>query len=251
MPPGRIASSTSSIRRVADRLPGREALAQTRVGDVAVAVVGALGEDGEDELVERRAVGLLARDAVELAQPVADRADPAARRSPPCRPSPRSRRVTVAHRYGRARARGAGAEAASSTGCRWSGERRPPTAFRCSTCTASRTPRRPWEPFLARTGGRRARPARLRALGQARALRLLDRRLRRVARALRRARRDSSASRWSSTIGVRWRSCSRSGRPSASTASWSSTPCRCCPAIAGTASRGSGARAARASCSWA
>ena len=56
MPPGRIASSTSVDRRVADLLPGREALAQAQEGDVAVAVVGRLRQDGEHELGERVAV---------------------------------------------------------------------------------------------------------------------------------------------------------------------------------------------------
>ena len=55
MPPGRIASSISSTgaSRTASQL---EALAQAQEGDVAVAVVGRLGEHGEDELGERVAV---------------------------------------------------------------------------------------------------------------------------------------------------------------------------------------------------
>ena len=43
-------------RRVADRLPRREAVAQAQEGDVAVAVVRRLREDGQDELAERVAV---------------------------------------------------------------------------------------------------------------------------------------------------------------------------------------------------
>ena len=45
-------------RRVAHGRPRVEAVAQTVVGDVAVAVVGVLREDGQHELVDRRAVGL-------------------------------------------------------------------------------------------------------------------------------------------------------------------------------------------------
>ena len=74
MPPGRIASSTSSTGARGDRLPAREALAQPRVGDVAVAVVGVLGEDRQHQLVERSAVRHVAGMPVEAAQPVADRA---------------------------------------------------------------------------------------------------------------------------------------------------------------------------------
>ena len=64
MPPGRIASSICVDRRVADVLPAREALAQGQVGDVAVAVVGRLRQDGQDQLGDRVPVGLGQRDAV-------------------------------------------------------------------------------------------------------------------------------------------------------------------------------------------
>ena len=70
-------------RRVADLLPGREALAQAGVGDVAVAVVGVLGEHGLDQLGDRMAVRLVDRAPVELAQPVADRPHPPLRRPLP------------------------------------------------------------------------------------------------------------------------------------------------------------------------
>ena len=63
-------------RRVADLLPGREALAQRREGAVAVAVVGVLGEDGLDQLGDRVPVRLVDRPPVHLAQPVADRPHP-------------------------------------------------------------------------------------------------------------------------------------------------------------------------------
>ena len=56
MPPGRIASSTSSTgaSRTASQVSKR--VAQAQVGDVAVAVVGRLREDGEDQLGDRVAV---------------------------------------------------------------------------------------------------------------------------------------------------------------------------------------------------
>ena len=57
---------------VADGLPGGEAAAQAQEGDVAVAVVGRLREHGQDQLVEPLAVRRRRRDAVELAQAVAD-----------------------------------------------------------------------------------------------------------------------------------------------------------------------------------
>ena len=62
------------VRRVADRLPRTrpavaEALAQPQEGGVAVAVVGALREHRQDQLVERAAVRRRRRDPVELAQP--------------------------------------------------------------------------------------------------------------------------------------------------------------------------------------
>ena len=73
MPPGLIASSTSRSGASATSCPAREARAQPRVGDVAVAVVRVLGQDRQDQLVERRVVGQVARPAVVGAQAVADR----------------------------------------------------------------------------------------------------------------------------------------------------------------------------------
>ena len=60
-------------RRVADLDPGRQRRAQALVGDVAIAVVGVLGEDRPHQLGDRMAVRMVDRPAVELAQPVADR----------------------------------------------------------------------------------------------------------------------------------------------------------------------------------
>ena len=65
-------------RRGAHLLPRRQPLAETQVGDVAVAVVGRLREDGEHELRERVAVGAHQRDAVHLPQAFADPHDPCA-----------------------------------------------------------------------------------------------------------------------------------------------------------------------------
>ena len=75
MPPGRIASSTSALgaSRTAAQLPKR--LRSAEEGDVAVAVVGRLREDGEDQLVEALPVRRRERAAVELAEAVADAPD--------------------------------------------------------------------------------------------------------------------------------------------------------------------------------
>src|SRR4051794_41929966 len=62
------------VRRVADLLPAREALAQAQERDVAVAVVGRLREDREDQLVEPAAVRRGRRAAVQLAQTGTDAA---------------------------------------------------------------------------------------------------------------------------------------------------------------------------------
>ena len=78
MPPGRIASSTSSTgaSRTASQLPNRSPQPHER--DVAVAVVGRLREHGEDQLVEPHPVRRRRRDPVDLPQPVADPPDPRA-----------------------------------------------------------------------------------------------------------------------------------------------------------------------------
>jgi hypothetical protein len=62
--------ATASSASVARRTLG-EALAQEE-GHVAIAVVGGLGKDCEYQLVKRPPVGCHARDAVGLAQAVAD-----------------------------------------------------------------------------------------------------------------------------------------------------------------------------------
>jgi hypothetical protein len=54
-------------RGVAHRLPAREAIPEAQEGDVAVAVARRLGEDGEDELLERPAVRRGDRRPVERA----------------------------------------------------------------------------------------------------------------------------------------------------------------------------------------
>ena len=76
-------------RRVAHRLPRREALAQAQVGDVTVAVVGRLAEDGQHELRDGVAVGRGARHAVDLGQAGADRADAAGGQGAPTQRYPR------------------------------------------------------------------------------------------------------------------------------------------------------------------
>ena len=67
------------------------ALAQAQEGDVAVAVVRRLREDGQDELAERVAVGRHDRHAVDVAQALAHRADAARRRRGPGRRRRRGR----------------------------------------------------------------------------------------------------------------------------------------------------------------
>jgi hypothetical protein len=70
---------------VAHRRPGAEALAQAQERDVAVAVVGRLGQDGEDQLVEAVAVRRRDRAPVDEPQPVAQRQDATPRRALPLR----------------------------------------------------------------------------------------------------------------------------------------------------------------------
>ena len=70
-------------RRVADRLPDGEALAQAQVGDVAVAVVRRLREDRQDELGERVAVRRRDRDAVDARRAARGCARRARARRPP------------------------------------------------------------------------------------------------------------------------------------------------------------------------
>ena len=75
-------------RRVADRVPVCEALAQPQVRDVAVAVVRRLREDRQHELGDRVAVRWRDRHAVDLGEPRADARHPRPRRSPSRRRAP-------------------------------------------------------------------------------------------------------------------------------------------------------------------
>ena len=165
-PPGRIASSTTSTGGVADLDPGRQRLAQALVGDVAIAVVGVLGEDRPHQLGDRVAVRVVDRAPVELAQPVADRAHPlraagaASRRLRLARPAcaPSGARIFSAAMAAVEQAvdpRRRGADLLPP------GRRR--RARRPSSCTATRPHSEDWLPFLraARRPGARPRPARL------------------------------------------------------------------------------------------
>src|SRR3954466_10636606 len=67
------------VRRVPDRLPAPEALAQAQEGAGAVASARGLREDGEDQLVERPAVRRGDRTAVHGAEAVPDAANARAR----------------------------------------------------------------------------------------------------------------------------------------------------------------------------
>ena len=86
MPPGRIASSTSSSGASRTASQRREALAQAQVRDVAVAVVRGLRQDRQDELGDRVAVRRQRGHAVDLGEPLADPRDPRARPALPGRP---------------------------------------------------------------------------------------------------------------------------------------------------------------------
>ena len=68
------------VGRVAHGGPAGEVPSQREEGHVAVAVVGRLREDGQDQLVQPVAVRRRERAAVELAQTVADAADAGAAR---------------------------------------------------------------------------------------------------------------------------------------------------------------------------
>jgi len=92
--------------RVAHVLPCGQALAQAQVGDIPVAVVGRLGQDGQHQLCDRVPVRRHARDAVHLAQPCGDAQHTRPRGRLP-RASPRARRTNggcwhVPHRTGAA-----------------------------------------------------------------------------------------------------------------------------------------------------
>ena len=105
---------------------------------------------------------------------------------------------------------------------------------------------------VPRTHGRGgARPAWIRALGQAGRLRLLDPRLRPLPRGVLRPRRPASASRSWCTTGAGWRWRWPSASPSESSGWSCSPPCRCCRATAGTGWRARGELPCWASSRWA
>src|SRR5436309_3452154 len=74
--------------RIADLLPGSEPLAERQIGDVAIAVVGRLRQHRQNQLRDRVAVRHGEWDAIDEPQPVANRADPAARRRLPATQAP-------------------------------------------------------------------------------------------------------------------------------------------------------------------
>src|SRR5581483_1566723 len=69
--------------RVAHRVPALKPLPQCQVCDVAVAVVGRLREDGQDQLCDRMAMRPRRGHPIDKPQAVADRAHPAGRRTAP------------------------------------------------------------------------------------------------------------------------------------------------------------------------
>ena len=144
-PPGRIASSTSACGASRTSSHDREPLAQPPVGDVAVAVVRVLRQDGEDQLVDRRPVRLELRLAVRRAQALQDRADAAA-----VRPLPVA--LVTFHPWT------SSSTAPRSPGSRPSGAR--PATRRSSTSTATRTTPTCWLPVPRADRRRRDGPAR-------------------------------------------------------------------------------------------
>ena len=132
-------------RRVAHLVPALEALAQARVGDVAVAVVGVLGEDGEDELVDRARGG--GAGSAGRTRPGAGRGSPGAgagrlassfgsRAARLGCPAGGGRRSTAAEVDGRRRSAGSSAGDA-------------PILYLHGVPDSGET----WRPFLERTGG--------------------------------------------------------------------------------------------------
>ena len=240
-PPGRIASSTSLDRRVAHLLPGREALAQGGEGAVAVAVVGVLGEHRLDQLGDRVPVRLVDRLPVHLPQPVADRPHPPLVGSLPApRPGPYAPAIWLA-RGGRSKRASCGSTgcASSTGGCRARG-RRPSTAT--ATPPTARTGCRSWSAAARRSrstcragGARTARPG---------ALRLLDVRALGLPRALPRRARGRPAQAGRPRLGLPGADRRPAAAGAGREAGRRSTPCRCCPATAGTGSPRSGAAAA-------
>ena len=238
-PPRRGASRTASQ----DGKP----LAQAQEGDVAVAVVRRLREDGQDELVERVAVGRHDRHAVDVAQALAHRAHAARRRRGPGRRRRRGRhgraaperRVTHGRvKIGSDRCRSPASAPRRSAASPSSGARRTrrpgPSGRRSSTSTASRRARTTGCPSCAA-------PAAWRPTSRASGAR---------------ASAGTATSRWpattpsssasstspassacgsSSTTGARSACCGPSATPSASSGSSSSTPSPSSPATAGTA----------------
>ena len=134
-------------RRVADLLPGGEALAQGGEGAVAVAVVGVLGEHGLDQLGDRVPVRLVDRLPVHLAQPVADRPHPALGRSLPGS----SARTLIRHMV---RAVAAAIEEGElrSTGCGSSTGGSPGEGTPVVYCHGNPTHGEDWLPFMERGG---------------------------------------------------------------------------------------------------
>ena len=136
-------------RRVADLLPGREALAQRGEGAVAVAVVGVLGEDGLDQLGDRVAVRLVDRLPVHLPQPVADRPHPPLVGS---LPGSRARDPHRARPYGSRRWRRRSKRGSSVDGVRVFYRRVPGEGTPTVYCHGNPTHGEDWLPFMERGG---------------------------------------------------------------------------------------------------
>ena len=229
IPPGRIASSTAGSGASRTCSQRRQALAQAQVGDVAVAVVGGLREDRQDQLGDR-VVG--AGPSAAPRRPRAGvRAPAAPGRGPGRLHSDGGTRALCSgrsgprpHRIRRARAaisspdaRGGRTQRRDRRAPRLLAERRRSRAGTggAAAVRARRAQQlRPVGRLPEADRGLRAGPARLRPLGQARLAELHDRRVRPLARALPGPRWAWSGSASWSTTGARWASRSPSAGPS-------------------------------------
>ena len=218
-------------------------VAQAQEGDVAVAVVRRLREHGEDQLVERPPVRRRDRHAVDTRSRSRSartrRAGGASSRGGGQRrhaTASMARRVPAVHRAHRDARRPAGLLARRGAAG--------PAARPSSTSTACRTRGDLWTPFLERTGGVAPDLPGFGAQRQARRPRLLDRGLRRLARALpRRSRRLDRVRLVDARLGRGRPRARRSARPSGSSGSSRSTRCRSARLPLAPRSRACGARA--------
>ena len=244
MPPGRIASSTSSSGASRTASHDGKRAAQPRERDVAVAVVRRLREHREDQLVERLPVRRRRRAAVDEPQPVAQRAAPGGARAASSRGAGRAAR---APRYAamiethEAELDGLPVVWRSAPGARSAGALAPRRAGLVGAVDAV--------PGARSAGSRPTCPASAAAPSAATSTTRSP--ATRTGSSASASSPGSTASGSCCTTGARSGSRSPSGRRSGSSGSSRSTSCRSCPATAGTRSRASGGRRSRARSRWA